>query len=188
MMDIGIILASKSPRRKEILELAGIPFTVMVKEVEEIYPDDLPVREIPEYLALLKANAVKDDIQVGQLVIASDTIVLMNNKVYGKPRDRAEAIAFLKELSGNMHEVITGVCLLSTEKEHTFAVATKVYFKQLTPDEIEHYVDRYQPYDKAGAYAIQEWIGLTGIEKIEGCYFNVVGLPMSKLYHELKQF
>lgn len=188
MIAHNIVLASKSPRRSDILKQAGINFTVLHKEVEEVYPAELPLRQVPEYLAQLKAHAVKNEVQAHQVVIASDTIVLMGDTIYEKPKDRVEGIRFLQELSGNMHEVITGVCLLSKDKEHTFSVATKVFFNQLSEEAIAHYVDTYQPYDKAGGYAIQEWIGLTGIEKIEGCYFNVVGLPMSRLYHELQQF
>ena len=183
-----ILLASKSPRRKDLLEQAGIPFRILSKEVEETYPKNLNINEIPEYLSLMKAKAVLEDVEPGEIVLAADTIVAKDGVVYGKPKDEADAFHILQELSGSSHEVITGVCLLSPTKEKKFSVITTVYFNSLTEKEISHYVDNYQPYDKAGAYAIQEWIGLIGISKIEGCYFNVVGLPVSRVYEELETF
>jgi septum formation protein len=183
-----LILGSKSPRRRYLLEQAGFDFTVMAKDVKEVYPPDLPVREVPGYLAKLKAAAILPDAPEGAVVIASDTIVLLNNTIYGKPVDRNDAIRILKELSGNLHEVITGVCLLSTQKVRVFSETTKVFFDALTDWEIEWYIDHYEVMDKAGAYGIQDGIGLIGIKRIEGCYFNVMGLPVHRLYKELQEF
>lgn len=183
-----IILASKSPRRQELLKYICPEFEIRIKEVEEIYPASLAAIEVPKYLAQLKSNAFKSELQTKQIILTSDTVVTLNNKIYGKPKDRADAIQILQELSGKVHEVITGVCLLSTEKEVVFSEHTKVYFKALSNSEIEYYIDNFKPFDKAGAYAIQEWIGMIGIEKIEGDYFNVVGLPLFKLNQALKNF
>ncbi|MCB9256114.1 MAG: septum formation protein Maf [Chitinophagales bacterium] len=183
----NFILASKSPRRQELLKHILPTFELRIKEIEEVYPVDLNPREVPQYLAELKAKGFQDELKQNDILISSDTIVYMNNKIYGKPKDREEGIAFLQELSGKRHEVITGVCLLSREGIHSFIETTYVYFKKLDQNEIEYYIDHYKPYDKAGAYAIQEWIGMIGIEKIEGDYFNVVGLPLSRLYDELQK-
>jgi septum formation protein len=183
-----IILASKSPRRSQLLSEAGFSFEIKTKEIEEIYPEDLPIREVAEYLAKLKANAAKDLIQEDELLLTADTIVLQDDVIYGKPKDRDDAIHILKKLSGNMHEVITGVCLLSKEKKSSFSVVSKVYFEVISDEEIEYYIDKYQPYDKAGAYAIQEWIGHCKISKIEGTYSNIMGLPMEVVYRMLSEF
>lgn len=188
MTPFKLILASKSPRRHELLGHLSANFEIRIKEIEEIYPTNLAAKEVPIFLAQLKANAFKNDLNEGEVVLTSDTVVALNNQIYGKPLDRAHAIKILTELSGKQHEVITGVCLLSREKEIIFSETTKVFFKQLSLAEIEYYVDAFMPYDKAGAYAIQEWIGMIGIEKIEGDYFNVVGLPLFKLNEALKTF
>jgi septum formation protein len=186
--NLRFILASKSPRRKQILEWAAIPFEIQTEDTPEDFSDDMPVREVPAYLASLKGKAVANSVDLNKaVVIAADTIVLLNEKIYGKPVDRNDAIKILQELSGNMHEVITGVSLHWGNKHHSFSETTRVCFSPLTQTEIEFYVDTYAPYDKAGAYAIQEWIGVTTIKKVEGCFFNVMGLPMNRLYHELKQ-
>lgn len=187
MNKLKIILASKSPRRKELLGHIVDDFTIKTKDIEEIYPYDMAVVEVPKYLAQLKANAFMDAIKEYELIITSDTIVTMAGKIYGKPKDRADAIDILQELSGKMHEVITGVCLKSKNHETVFSETTKVYFKTISQEEIEYYVDKFQPYDKAGAYAIQEWIGMIAIQKIEGDYFNVVGLPLFRLNQELQK-
>ena len=186
----NIILASNSPRRKEILAGMDLQFDVMTKEVEEVYPADLPLAEIPEYLARLKANAFLNDASLADsdLVITADTIVAMDGKVYGKPRDQKDARTMLQELSDNSHEVITGVCLTSLNKQVSFSVSTKVFVNALTQEEIEYYVRSYNPMDKAGAYAIQEWFGAIGISRIEGEYLNIVGLPANALYQEMKKF
>ena len=183
-----LVLGSKSPRRKYLLEQAGLDFTVHTKDVDEVYPPSTPVREVAGYLARLKADAIRTEVAPDAVVITSDTVVLLHETIYGKPTDRADAIRILSLLSGNMHEVITGVCLLQGNRELVFSEVTKVYFAPLTQFEIEWYVDHYEVMDKAGAYGIQDGIGLIGIHKIEGCYFNVMGLPVHRLYTELRQF
>lgn len=184
----NIILASKSPRRQELLKGLELDFEIKTKEIEEIFPDGLYKEEIPLYLSNLKANAFKDDLKDKDLVITSDTIVWCNNKQFGKPTDKLDATNMLTELSNKPHEVITAVTLMTKEKKISFFDTTKVFFKRLSNQEINHYVNTYQPFDKAGSYGIQEWIGFAGIEKIEGDYFNVVGLPLHKLYIELNRF
>jgi len=184
----SIILASKSPRRQELLKGLELNFEIKTKEIEEIFPPALFREEIPLYLSNLKAKAFKDDLKENDLVITSDTIVWNENKQLGKPKDRREAIDMLRKLSGKQHEVITAVTLMTQSKSHSFYEVTKVFFKELSLDEIEHYVDTYQPFDKAGSYGIQEWIGFIGIPKIEGDYFNVVGLPLNRLNEELVKF
>ncbi len=188
MPETKLILGSKSPRRKYILEQAGFQFEVLTKDVEEVYPPETPVRQVPEYLAKLKAEAIAADVPKEAVVVTSDTIVLLDGIIYGKPTDRADAVRILTNLSGNMHEVITGVCLVQGDRIHTFSETTKVYFDVLTEEEIEWYVDNFEVMDKAGAYAVQEGIGLIGITGMEGDYFNVMGLPMNRLYRELEVF
>ena len=183
----SIILASQSPRRKELLSLLDLEFTVEVKSIDEIFPKDLKTSKVAEYLAELKASAftnIKDD----QVIITADTVVILNDTILGKPKDKAEATEMLHRLSNRSHEVITGVCLKSAQKSSTFSSSTKVYFKDLTDAEIDYYIENYKPYDKAGSYGIQEWIGAIGITKIEGSYFNVVGLPIQELNEQLKNF
>jgi len=183
----SIILASQSPRRKELLSLLDLEFTVEVKSIDEIFPKDLKTSKVAEYLAELKASAftnIKDD----QVIITADTVVILNDTILGKPKDKAEATEMLHRLSNRSHEVITGVCLKSAQKSSTFSSSTKVYFKDLTDAEIDYYIENYKPYDKAGSYGIQEWIGAIGITKIEGSYFNVVGLPIQELNEQLKKF
>lgn len=184
----NFILASNSPRRKELLAHIVPNFIQKTKEVEEVYPLSIPKKEVAAYLAKLKADAFNEDLKKNDIVITADTIVVLNYKIYGKPKDRKDAIEILQTLSGKQHEVITGVCLKSATKELVFSSATKVYFKTLSQEEIEYYVDTYKPYDKAGAYAIQEWIGFIGIEKIEGDYNNIVGLPVQQLATQLASF
>jgi septum formation protein len=183
-----ILLASKSPRRHQLLREAGFNFEVKTMDIEEIYPEDLPNREVAAYLAELKATAAKHLLKNGEILLTADTIVIQDNIIYGKPKDRADAINILKKLSANMHEVITGVCLMSAEKSHTFSTISKVYFEPISDEEIAYYLDNYQPYDKAGAYAIQEWIGHCKISKIEGTYSNIMGLPMETVYKKLMAF
>ncbi len=186
--DKNIILASGSPRRKYLLEQAEIEFVINKASVDEAYPTGMEPMEIPAFLAEKKALAVKPNCSKGALILAADTLVILGNKVMGKPVDKTDAFRILTALSGRMHVVITGVCLLLEKKKKIFSVGTKVYFRQLSPAQIEHYIDAYHPMDKAGAYAIQEWIGLTGIEKIEGDYFNVVGLPVGRVIEEISKF
>lgn len=184
----NIILASKSPRRQELLKGLDVDFEIKTKEVEEVFPESLNREEIPVYLSQLKAKAFEGDLKSSDLVLTSDTIVWNGKKQFGKPKNEQEAKEMLLELSGVSHEVITAVTLMTKEKTTSFYDVTKVFFKQLSQDEIDYYILNYKPFDKAGSYGIQEWIGFAGIEKIEGDYFNVVGLPLHKLYCELKTF
>lgn len=181
-----IVLGSNSPRRKEILSLLNVEYTVRVSDVEEVYPLELDKKEVPIYLAELKSNAI--EIKENELLITSDTIVLLENTILGKPTDKENAIEILEKLSGKVHQVITGVTLRTTDKKISFSETTQVYFNTLTKEEIRFYINNYNPMDKAGAYAIQEFIGLIGIQKIEGCYYNVMGLPAHRVYKEIQQF
>lgn len=181
-----IILASGSPRRKQLLEWAEIPFDVLVSDTDESFPAGLSFEETAVYIALHKALAVMPLNKEGLTVVAADTIVVCNNRIIGKPKDRNDAVNILTELSGNTHRVITGVAIISKTGETTFADTTTVVFHPLTKEEIEFYVDNYKPYDKAGAYAIQEWIGVVGIKKVEGDFYNVMGLPVSRVVRELE--
>jgi len=181
----NIILASKSPRRQQFLKDLEIPFTVQLKEVEEVYPKEFQGTEITDYLADLKSQPFTNSLKKDDLLITSDTIVWLDNKALGKPKDKNDAIRILQELSGKRHQVITSVSIKSIHFQKFFNDITNVYFKELTVDEIEYYLDNHQPFDKAGSYGIQEWIGFIGIERIEGSYFNVMGLPVQKLYKEL---
>lgn len=183
----NVILASGSPRRQLFLKEMDIDFTIQLKEVEEVYPSHLQAEEITDYLAKLKANAFKADLTQNDLLLTSDTLVWLEGKALGKPKDRNDAFDMLMRMSGKTHQVITSVCIMNPSFVNVFHEITNVTFKVLTADEIEYYLDSYQPYDKAGSYGIQEWIGLIAIEKIEGSYSNVVGLPTHKLYKELMQ-
>ncbi len=184
----SVILASKSPRRQQLLGELGIEFTVREIDFDESYPGELEGKEIATWLAQQKASVFRNSIGGNELVITADTVVWCRGKVLGKPGNRQQAIEMIKEMSDTTHEVITGVTLLTAQKERTFCVTTEVTFDKLSDGEINYYVDRYQPYDKAGAYGIQEWIGLAACSKINGSYFNVVGLPVHRLYNELKLF
>jgi septum formation protein len=181
-----LLLASNSPRRRELLAGLGLPFTVRVKEVAEDFPNSLKGAEVAEFLASHKADAYTAELQ-HELLITADTIVCLGDRILNKPADPNEAFDMLRALSGTAHKVITGVCLLSKTQKVVFSDTTTVYFKELTDAEIEYYITHYKPFDKAGAYGIQEWIGMIGIERIEGSYFNVVGLPVQKLYTHLLQ-
>ena len=188
-----IILASQSPRRKQLLEWAEVPFEVLVKETDESYPEDLPIDEIAIHIARNKALAVQTSEvskNFGSLnglpILAADTIVVLNNEIIGKPKDRDDAINILSRLSGHEHLVITGVVILHDEKETAFADSTSVSFHELSRGQIEFYVDKYKPYDKAGAYAIQEWIGVVGIKSVNGDFYNVMGLPVSRVVRALQ--
>ncbi len=180
----NIILASGSPRRQELFKELGLDFSIKVKAIEEIYPSTLKAAEITNYLAQLKASAFTE-LAENDIVITSDTIVWMSNKAIEKPRDKKHAIAMLQELSGRSHKVITSICIKTFASQKVFHDETTVYFKPLSLEEITYYIENYEPFDKAGAYGIQEWIGFIGITKIEGSYFNVMGLPVHKLYEEL---
>lgn len=183
----GIILASQSPRRKQLLEWAEIEFDIIVKATEESYPKNLSPSDVPIHIAREKANAVAEQTD-GKIIIAADTIVVLGDDIIGKPWDREEAISILKRLSGSNHKVITGVVIRQKDKEISFSDTTDVEFHELTDQQIEFYVDKYQPFDKAGAYAIQEWIGVVGIKNISGDFYNVMGLPVSRVVQALKEF
>lgn len=180
-----IILASGSPRRQQFLKELDVDFEIQLKDIEEIYPDYLQAEEITNFLAKLKASAFALNLDDNDILITSDTIVWLNNKALGKPKDYDDAFEMLTEMSGTTHKVITSVCLKTTIKEIVFYDETLVTFTKLSSDEIKYYLNNYQPFDKAGSYGIQEWIGLVAIEKIEGSYANVVGLPTHRLYEEL---
>ncbi|MFD2999051.1 Maf family nucleotide pyrophosphatase [Pontibacter toksunensis] len=180
-----LLLASNSPRRKELLAGLGFKFEVKVKEVNEDFPEHLKRAEVAEYLASHKADAYQHDLE-NEVLITADTIVCLGEGILNKPADYKEAFEMLSALSDTAHEVITGVCICSKEQKLVFHDVTTVYFKKLTEEEIDYYIRLYKPFDKAGAYGIQEWIGMIGIERIEGSYFNVVGMPVQKLYGHLK--
>jgi len=180
-----IVLASASPRRKQLLEWAELDFEVIVKETPETWPSGLPVGLVPVHIARNKALAVKKELPADRVILAADTVVVLDGDIIGKPRDRADAISILSRLAGEQHEVITGVILSRGRDEIAFAESTVVTFYDLSESQIANYVDKYQPFDKAGAYAIQEWIGVVGIRSIEGDFYNVMGLPVSRVVREL---
>lgn len=187
LKDYSIILASNSPRRRELLQKTGLPFSVKVIDgINECYPQELDVAEIPQFISRTKAEAYNTSITDNQLVITADTIVALDKQVLGKPHSRKEAINMLESLSGRTHLVITGVTVMTKRNIHTFASESRVTFAPLQPDEIQWYIDTFKPFDKAGSYGIQEWIGMIGISHIEGSFFNVMGLPVHKLYNFLK--
>ncbi|HEV8285979.1 MAG TPA: Maf family nucleotide pyrophosphatase [Chitinophagaceae bacterium] len=183
-----IILASQSPRRKQLLEWAEIPFEVVVKGTDETFPAGLKVEETAIHIAREKAVAVQSTLSEDAIILAADTIVVLKGRIIGKPKDREEAVRILSDLSGQKHMVITGVVIRQGEKEISFADSTDVYFHELSKEQIEFYIDKYKPYDKAGAYAIQEWIGVVGIRSVTGDFYNVMGLPVSRVIRELKTF
>jgi len=181
-----LILASNSPRRKELLAGLGVPFEVRVlQDIDEHYPESLPVNEVARYIAKEKADAYRRIVAADELIITADTVVIVGDEILGKPMDEADAVRMLRLLSGRTHQVTTGVCLLTAEKERCFDVTTDVTFKTLTDEEIHYYVNRYRPFDKAGAYGIQEWIGYIGVTGLNGSYYNVMGLPVQRIYQEL---
>jgi len=179
-----IILGSKSPRRQTLLKELNVDFEIRLQDVDEIYPEDLPGEEVPAFLSKLKGAVFANLINENEVVVTSDTIVYLNNSILGKPLDRNDAIGILKALSGKMHHVITGVTIQQKHSSYTFTEKTEVYFKTLSDSEITYYIDTFKPFDKAGAYGIQEWIGYIGIEKINGCFYNVMGLPLFRLHQE----
>lgn len=185
----NIILASASPRRRELLSGLGVSFeTLCLPGIDESFPDSLPANEVAGYISVKKAEAYKQQMQTNQLIITADTIVVSANRILGKPHSRENAVEMLRFLSGKTHHVITGVTILTTDKQKTFSVSTDVTFANITDEEINYYIDCYQPMDKAGAYGIQEWIGFIAVESISGSYFNVMGLPIQRLYQELKHW
>lgn len=183
-----LVLGSKSPRRQALIGELGFPVEIRTLEIEEIYPDTIAPEDVPEYLAKLKAQPLVNSLSDDEILVTSDTIVMLEGAVVGKPKDRNHSIQMLRNLSGKTHTVITGVHLTSKDKTHHFSSRTKVFFSELSEDEIVHYVDEHQPFDKAGSYGIQEWLGYIGVSKIEGCYYNVMGLPLHDLHKALKTF
>ncbi len=183
-----IILGSASPRRQELLKSLGFSFEVSPTHTGENFPENLKAQDIPLFLAKKKADAFERELTSGELLITSDTVVWCDEKIYNKPADFTEASQMLKELGGKMHEVFTAVCLTSKNKQVLFYDTSRVYFKSFSNDEIAFYLHNYRPYDKAGAYGVQDWLGYTGIEKIEGSFYNVMGLPLKKLWDELMKF
>lgn len=187
--DYKIVLASNSPRRKELLGGLGVSFEVRtLQDIDESYPDTLKGEDIPKFISGKKAEAYLKTMADDELIITADTIVYDDEQVLGKPKDAEDAKRMLRQLSGHAHEVITGVSIVTKQKTVQFASTSKVFFADLSDDEIDYYVARYKPFDKAGAYGIQEWIGFVGVTRIEGSYFNVMGLPIQRLYTELKNF
>lgn len=184
-----IILASNSLRRKELLKGLDIDFEVrVIKGIDESYPDDLSLKEIAQFIAHKKSLVYRDAISADELVITADTVVICDNEILGKPADADEAVKMLRKLSGKTHQVVTGVCLTTQVRQKQFSVITDVTFDNLTEEEIDYYVSNYKPFDKAGAYGIQEWIGYVGVSHLDGSYFNVVGFPVQRIYKELQDF
>lgn len=191
MMDIlkkKIILASQSPRRRQLLEQAGFTFEVKAVPIDESFPADMPVDEVAPFLAQRKAHAARSLITAGEVLLTADSVVILGDTIYNKPEDAEDARRILRRLSGQVHRVITGVCLLSSDKERVFAGESRVHFAELADEEIDYYIRTCRPFDKAGAYAIQEWIGLCKIDRIEGTYANIMGLPVDLVYREMGAF
>lgn len=184
-----LLLASHSPRRRELLTMLDLPFEIAESiEVDETYSPEMPVEDVPAYLSQKKGDAYCSQLKEDEIVITADTVVIIDGKILGKPKDEADAIEMLKTLSGRSQTVVTGVSLTDSTHRHTFSVSTEVRFASLSDTEIRYYVEKYRPLDKAGAYGIQEWIGAIGIEGISGSFYNVMGLPVHRLYNELKRF
>jgi septum formation protein len=183
-----ILLASQSPRRKELLEKAGFTqLEVQPVAVEETFPEDMPAAEVAEFLAIKKAEAAFHLLRKGQILLTADSVVILGDVIFGKPENEEDAGRILRQLSGNLHQVITGVCLRTLQQTRHFSGVSNVYFEELTEQEIQFYIQEYQPFDKAGAYAIQEWIGLNKVRRIEGTYSNIMGLPTEQVYREIQQ-
>lgn len=184
-----IILASASPRRKELLSKLDIDFTVKVlRDVDESFPASLPVVQVPQYISRKKADAYRQEMQENDMVITADTVVAVGRRILGKPKSAEEARVMLKLLSDRYHRVVTGVTIITAKRTETFATVSRVRFTRLNDEEIDYYISKYKPFDKAGAYGIQEWIGMVGITELNGSYFNVMGLPVQRLYAKLKEF
>ena len=188
-MNYKIILASNSPRRKALLKGLDIDFEVrVIQDIDESYPLNMQPKDIPAFIALKKADAYRELIKADELIITADTVVILDDDIIEKPFDKSEAIQMLRRLSGRKHQVITAVTLTTIDRQNFFSVASSVDFAILTDEEIKYYIEKYKPYDKAGAYGIQEWIGYIGVCSIEGSFYNVMGLPIQQLYQELKRF
>lgn len=189
LKDYKVFLASKSPRRRELLQMLRIPFNVIsIGGIDESFPDTVPLLEVPQYISSKKADAYQDRLLENEMIITADTMVICENEIMGKPKDGKEAIAMLLKLSGKKHQVATGVTISTLKHRTSFTTVTDVSFAEITKEEAEFYVDNYQPLDKAGAYGIQEWIGVVAVSGINGSYYNVMGLPVHRLYQELKLF
>lgn len=189
LKDLRLLLASQSPRRRELLTGCGLPYELEPRyEVEELYPDTLPAEEVPLYLSRLKSEGLPRTLRPDEILLTADTVVSAAGEILGKPRSREEALRMLRMLSGRGHTVVTGVTLRSAERMHSFSARSEVFFRPLSEEELVYYVDTFRPYDKAGAYGIQEWIGYAAIERIEGSFYNVMGLPVQRLYVELEGF
>ncbi|TAH20535.1 MAG: septum formation protein Maf [Cytophagales bacterium] len=188
MKNYQLILASASPRRQQLLKQLGYEFEVRLRETDETIPPDMPARGASMYLAQKKAKTFSNELKKNELLITADTIVIIGGEILNKPQDETEAYQMLAKLSGKAHEVVTGFCLMSVEKQLTQSDTTLVYFKDLTPEEINFYIRNHHPFDKAGGYGAQDWIGMIGVERIEGSYFNVMGLPVHKLYQAIIDF
>ncbi|MGB0984782.1 MAG: Maf family nucleotide pyrophosphatase [Saprospiraceae bacterium] len=188
MINRPIILASQSPRRHQLLKEAGFEFEVKTRSIDESFPESMPAKDVAEYLAIEKAKAVADWITNEEIIITADSVVILNNKIYGKPVDAADAFRIIRELSGNIHQVITGVCISGKEKQVAFSEVANVHFEEISDNEINYYIKNYQPFDKAGAYGVQEWLGFTKVKKIEGTFANIMGLPVHRVYQELMNF
>ena len=186
---VRVVLASQSPRRRELLAGLGIPFEVrVIEDIDEHFPEQLPASETALYIAKRKAEAYRGQMADDELIITADTVVIVGDEILGKPADEADALRMLRLLSGRTHQVTTGVCLMTTKMQRSFDVTTDVTFKTLSDEEIMYYVNRYKPFDKAGAYGIQEWIGYIGVTGLHGSYYNVMGLPVQRIYTELQAF
>lgn len=184
-----LLLASQSPRRRELMSGCGLPYELAPKyDCEEVYPDRLVAEEVPGYLSQLKSDAHPEPLAPGDILLTADTVVVLDGRVLGKPRDRDEAFAMLRDLAGRQHTVVSGVTFRSATRRHTFSVCSDVWFRDLSDEEIAYYLNRCRPYDKAGSYGIQEWIGYAAIERIEGSFYNVMGLPIQRVYTELETF
>ena len=181
------ILGSKSPRRSDLLEQLGLQFTIRTSPYEEVFDNTRPAKEMSAYLAEQKAESLKDTIHENEVLITADTLVILNDIILGKPKDEEDAFRMIRSLSGKWHEVITGMCLMTKDKKKSFAETTHVHFKELSDEEIIHYIEHYKPLDKAGAYGIQEWIGLVAVNEIKGCFFNVIGLPVPRFCKEIEE-
>ncbi len=188
MKELKWILGSQSPRRKELLAGIGIEFEVRIKDTEEVYPDSLLAEEVPEFLSKLKANALLPDLSDNEVIICADTVVILNGEILGKPVDFEDAKNMLSRLSGKKHTVITGVFIGSKTKSTSFSERTEVEFENLSEEEINFYINQYKPFDKAGSYGVQEWIGYVAVKRMEGTYTNVMGLPTNRLYQEIRKF
>lgn len=188
MKEIKWILGSQSPRRKELLAGIGVEFEVRTKDTEEVYPDSLPASEVPEFLSKLKANALLPDLADNEVIICADTVVILEGEILGKPTDSNDAKQMLARLSGKNHTVITGVFIGSKTKSTSFSERTEVEFESLTEEEIDFYIKQFKPFDKAGSYGVQEWIGYVAVKRMEGTYTNVMGLPTNRLYQEIRKF